>query len=86
MAKDKSLDAVSLRTDMLDGKMVAYSTHTCFIVQVGKGTKGAYKTRNVVRGNLGQALTMYKGINCGQGYKKRLLMTGSKKPLLKYAS
>ena len=72
----------TLKTDELNGKKIAYSSETEFIVQIGKG-KSAYKTRNVFKGNLTQAVMTYCGINIGNGYKKRLLMPScSKNPVL----
>jgi hypothetical protein len=44
---------------------------TEFLVQVGKG-RGAYSTRYKFVGDLAQAVFYYRGINIGNGYKKRL--------------
>lgn len=80
-------DTVVLKDAELDGKKIGYSSVTEFLVQVGKGPKGAYKTRYRVVGNLGQAVLYYKGINIGNGYKKRLLMPScSKNPVLAKAA
>jgi len=69
-------------TATLDGKNIGYSSETEFMVQVGKGS-GAYKTKYSFKGNLGQAVAYYRGINIGNGYKKRLLMPScSKNPVL----
>jgi len=66
----------------LDGKKIAYAEDTEFLVQVGKG-KGSYKTKYRVCGNLPQAVMWYRGINIGNGYKKRLLMPScSNNPVL----
>lgn len=74
--------SVMLKTSTLDGKSIAYGTSTEFLVQVGKGS-GSYKTRNRVVGDLGQAVTLYRAINVGNGYKKRLLMPScSKNPVI----
>lgn len=64
---------MQLRFNELDGKQIAYSEDTEFLVQVGKGN-GAYKTRYRVVGNLAQAVMYFNGINVGKGYKKRLMM------------
>jgi hypothetical protein len=72
----------STNTIILDGKRVAYSTTTKFLVQVGLGAKGAYKTRYSFTGNLTQALMYYKSINIGRGYKKRLIAPSMNRPLL----
>jgi hypothetical protein len=45
---------------------------TKFLVQVGRGTKGAYKIRYSFT-NQAQANFYYAGINIGNGYKKRLV-------------
>jgi len=57
----------------LDGKRIAYCDETEFFVQVGRG-RSAYKTRYVFKGNFHQAFLCYRGVNVGNGYKKRLLM------------
>jgi hypothetical protein len=66
-------DDITPHTATLDGKRIAYSSETEFLVQVGRG-KGAYSTRFRFRGNLGQAVFHFRCINIGNGYKKRLLM------------
>jgi hypothetical protein len=71
------------KTATIDGKHIAYCTETEFLVQVGKGTKGAYKTRYSFKGDLAQAIFYYKCINIGNGYKKRLYMPAcSKRPVI----
>jgi hypothetical protein len=72
---------MKLYENELDGKKVAYSEDTDFLVQIGKG-KGSYKTRWSFKGNLAQAVMYYNGLNVGYGYKKRLLMPSSKNPVL----
>lgn len=73
---------MNAHTAIINGKNVTYSTETEFLVQVGKGPKGSYKTRYSFRGNLSQAVFYYQCINIGNGYKKRLLMPSSPKPVL----
>lgn len=68
-------------TAILDGKKIAYSDATEFLVQVGKG-RGSYKTRYSFTGNLAQAVAHYRGINIGNGFKKRLYAPAMNKPLL----
>lgn len=58
---------------MIDGKMVHFTDQTVFQVQVGRGSKGAYKPRYTLKGNAVQACFYYRGINIGNGYKKRLV-------------
>lgn len=65
----------------LDGRQVAYTPETTFLVQVGKG-KSSYGTRYVFTGDLRAAVQYYNCINIGNGYKKRLLMPSAKKPVL----
>ena len=78
---------IRLKTDSLDGKIIAYSSATEFLVQLGKGPKGSYSTRYRIVGDLGRAVLMFNGINIGNGYKKRLLMPScSKRPLLARAA
>ena len=74
---------MELKTSILNGKQIAYSSETEFLVQVGKGSKGAYRTRYSFTGNLYQAVLYYNCINIGNGYKKRLYMPScSKNPVL----
>ena len=73
--------SIKLLTATLDGKSIAYSTATEFLVQVGRG-KGAYQTRYKFTGNLAQAVGYYRCINIGNGYKKRLFAPSFNKPTL----
>ena len=70
----------------LDGKRISYTDSTEFFVEVGKGEKGAYKTRYKVTGNLGQAVILYNGLNIGNGYKKRIRVPAFNKPILARAT
>ena len=70
-----------LRTNELDGRRVAYSSETEFLVQVGLG-RGSYRTRYAVRGNLAQAVHLFNGLNIGNGYKKRLVSWGFNRPVI----
>ena len=69
------------KTAELDGKHIAYTDHTIFWVQIGKG-KSSYKTRYAFTGNIHQAVAYYRGINIGNGYKKRLYAPSMNKPTL----
>ena len=51
---------------------IEYTEETPFRVQVGRGDKGAYRTRFLFCGRPGQAVAYYNAINIGNGYKKRL--------------
>lgn len=76
-----------MRETVLDGKRISYSDDTVFRIQVGKGRKGSYgQTKYNIKGNLAQAVALYNGINIGNGYKKRLLMIPSNKPVLARAT
>lgn len=66
----------------VNGKTVAYCAETVFLVQLGKGKKGAYKTEFSFKGDLVKAFFYYNYINIGKGYKKRLLMPSSPKKVL----
>lgn len=66
----------------LDGKRIAYTAETVFQVQVGRGSKGGYKTSYTFKGDLAKAVFYYNCINIGNGYKKRLVMPSSNKPVL----
>jgi hypothetical protein len=77
---------VRLKTAILDGKTIAFSSETTFLVQVGRYAKGAYRTRYSFTGNLAQACHYYRCINIGRGYKKRLVMVGANKPVLARAA
>ena len=80
----------------LDGKRIALMGHETFMVQVGKGAKGSYKTRYKFNTGtpagtpnpegalicLKEALFYYRGINVGNGYKKRLVCHEFNKPVL----
>ena len=70
-----------LKTATLDGRSIAYSSETVFEVQIGRG-QGAYTTRYSFTGNLAQACLYYRGINIGNGYKKRLRALSFNKPVL----
>lgn len=73
----------TIYTDTFNDKSIAYSNLTDFLVQIGKGSKGSYKTKYTFTGNLAQAVFYYNAINIGNGYKKRLLMPScSHNPIL----
>jgi hypothetical protein len=81
--QDPSYQGGTLHYNTLNSKNIAYHTQTQFVVQVGRGSKGSYTTRYVIKGNLKKALWYYEGINLGNGYKKRLLMPScNKNPIL----
>ena len=65
----------------INDREIAYTADTEFLVQVGKG-KGAYKTRYSFRGNPYQAVMYFNSINVGDGFKKRLLIPSSIKPVI----
>lgn len=71
------MSEIRLFEGSLDGRKIGYSSETVFLIQVGKGYKGSYKTKYSVKGSLGQAVMYYNGINIGRGYKKRLVMPSS---------
>lgn len=73
---------MQVKTATIDGKDIAYTDETEFLVQVGKHSS-AYKTRYSFVGDLAKAIFWYQGINIGYGYKKRLLMPScTKNPVI----
>lgn len=72
---------IEIKTVTLDGKQLAYTNQTEFLVQIGKN-RGAYRTKWRFVGNIHQAVAYYRGLNVGLGYKKRLVMPSAKKPVL----
>ena len=70
-----------MKTATLDGKRIAYTDETEFLVQIGRGKSG-YTTRYQFKGNLHQAVFYYRGINIGRGYKKRLVMPAALRKVL----
>ena len=76
---------MKIKTCMVDGKTIAYTDETEFLVQVGRH-QGAYKTRYRFQGNPSEACLYYRGINIGNGFKKRLLVPSFNKPVLARAA
>ena len=72
---------MEIKTVELDGARIAYTTETLFKIQVGKG-RSAYKTRYAIVGNIHQAVKLYRCINIGNGYKKRIYVESFNKPVL----
>ena len=70
------------KTATLDGKRVAFTNHTEFLIQVGRYAKGAYRTHYAFTGSLAKAVAYYNAINIGRGYKKRLIAPSLNKPIL----
>ena len=71
-----------MKTATLDGKRIAYTDDTIFLVQVGRYAKGKYVTKYQFKGELGRAILHYSAINIGNGYKKRLVMPDAMRPVL----
>jgi hypothetical protein len=65
---------------------ISYDENTIFHVQTGRYTKGAYSNRYTILGNAVKAFFYYECINIGRGYKKRLILSGRKQPLVRAAS
>jgi hypothetical protein len=70
-----------IKTVELDGKMIAYTDQTEFLVEVGR-YRAAYKTRWRFVGNIYEAVKYYRGLNIGNGYKKRLVAPSFNKPVI----
>ncbi|NBT36018.1 MAG: hypothetical protein EBT03_10870 [Betaproteobacteria bacterium] len=73
---------IQLKDATLNDKRIAYTSQTTFLVQVGRGPKGSYKTSYKFQGDLSQAVFYFNCINIGNGYKKRLIASGLNKPVL----
>ena len=73
---------MTMLTATLNGKRIAFTDETQFLVQLGRGAKDSYKNKYTFTGNLSQAVFTYNCINIGNGYKKRLIMVGANKPVL----
>ncbi len=69
-------------TANINGKHIAYTNETVFMVQVGRYSKGKYANRYKFVGDLQKAVFYYSCINIGNGYKKRLVASGLNKPVL----
>lgn len=70
-----------IKTCTIDGKRIAYTEATEFVVEVGR-YRGAYKTRYSFKGDPAKACFYYRSLNIGNGYKKRLRMLGANKELI----
>jgi len=71
-----------MNTAILDGKRIAWGPDTVFLVQVGRGRKGAYRTRYSFRANLAQAVMHFNCLNIGLGYKARIFVPSFNRPVL----
>lgn len=77
------MNNIKLITIELDGKKIAFASNTEFLIQVGKGNKGSYKTRLKFLGSdFTNGFMNYQGINIGNGYKKRLVSFNMNKPVI----
>ncbi len=72
---------IEIKTVTLDGKLMAYTNRTEFLVQVGKN-RSAYRTRYRFVGDIHKAAKYYRSINVGHGYKKRLYAPSMKVPTI----
>jgi hypothetical protein len=72
------------KTIEIDGQRICWHLEDCprpWIVEVGKGPRGAYKVRYSFD-NPQQAVFYYRCVNIGNGYKKRLrCLTAGGKPI-----
>lgn len=73
--------AIEIKTVTIDGKPLAYTNETLFLVQIGKN-QGAYRTKYSFTGDIHAAAQYYKALSVAHGYKKRLLMPSAKHPVL----
>lgn len=77
---------MNVKQATLDGKSIAYTDETLFLVEIGRYSKGAYRPPYSITGNLSQAVAYFNGINIGNGYKKRLRAPSFNKPILARAA
>ena len=79
---------MTLLTSELDGKKIGYSDETEFLVEVSINKTKKSRFRTVARyvGRFDAAVMHYNAINIGLGYRKRLVMPSSKKPVLARAT
>lgn len=67
----------------LDGRRLAFASNSEFHVQIGKGSKGSYRTLLKFQGDeFTRGFMYYRGINVGNGYKKRLVSWNMNKPII----
>jgi hypothetical protein len=67
-----------IKTSVVNGNDVEYSTETVFKVEVGKGKKSSYRTIREFTGDISNAVLSYRSTPYGEGYKKRLVMQGGR--------
>ena len=72
---------ITLKSNELDGRRIAYSSDTEFLVQIGRG-RGSYRTKFVIHGDLPRAVLLFNAVNIGYGHKKRLVSWGMNRPIL----
>ena len=72
---------IEIKHITIDGKRMAYTSMTEFLVQVGKN-RSAYRTRYRFVGDIHEAARYYRAVNVGHGYKKRLYAPSMKVPTI----
>jgi len=72
---------IEIKYITIDGKRMAYTSMTEFLVQVGKN-RSAYRTRYRFVGDIHKAAAHYRAVNVGHGYKKRLYAPSMKVPTI----
>ena len=70
-----------ITNERLNGKRIAYSSMTEFLVQIGKG-RSKYRTEHRVVGSLSRAVSLYMEIRLKPGTKKRILAPAMNRPVL----
>lgn len=69
-------------TGILWGKHFCWSVLSKFAVEIGRGSKGAYKTRLLTNSAI-HGVGYYQSVNIGLGYKKRLVqIDGTQRKIL----
>lgn len=75
------MKTVEIFTAELNGKRIAFSGETVFLVQLASG-KGRYQTKHTIKGSLALAVRYYNELRISGRYKKRLLAPAMNKPIL----
>jgi len=72
---------MQIKTVRLDGKYIAYTDETEFLVQMGMN-QGSFKSVRRFVGDIHAAAKYYQALKVREGYKKRLFAPSFNKPVL----
>ncbi len=68
------MDHQKIKTDFVNGHRICYTGETVFQVEIIGNEYSDWTVKYKIAGDVGRAVMMYKGINIGNGYGKRLVM------------